>query len=155
MKKDRPSPRPTPRLPIALCLAFLLSLGCAPSSEPPTESATEPTLAETSIEPAPGLIHSVFFWLREDLTDEERNAFVEGNRSMSTIPSVRRLYFGPPAATEAREVVDNSFDYALILHFDDLAGQNAYQVHPLHQQMVEQHSDKWTRVVVHDSQVLE
>ena len=54
----------------------------------------------------------------------------------------------------ARDVVDNSFDYALILHFDDLAGHDAYQSHPRHVQMLEEHRDKFTKVVVHDSEVI-
>lgn len=134
---------------------FLIACGAPPAentlaeSEPAAEVVTG-----APEEPTPGIIHMVLFWLRDDLTDEERDAFVEGNLSISTIPSVRRLYFGPPAATAARAVVDNTFDYALILHFDDLAGQEAYQVHPLHQRMVEEYRDKWERVVVYDSEVM-
>lgn len=155
MTKATASRRPWVRPLLALPATLLLTLACSTPAEPPPESATlaEP-VAETIRETDPGLIHSVFFWLREDLTDEERASFVAGNRSMTAIPSVRGLYFGPPAATEARDVVDNSFDYALILHFDDLEGQAAYQVHPLHKEMVEKHSDKWTRVVVYDSEVM-
>jgi hypothetical protein len=102
----------------------------------------------------PGLIHHVFFWLKEDLSDAERNDFLKGVKSLGTINTVRAFYIGPPASTEKREVVDNSFSYALLVHFDDVAGQNEYQVDPIHLKFVEDHQDKWTRVTVYDNTVL-
>lgn len=142
---------------IRLTLLFiaLTAFACVGPSEPSAGAQTGPVAEaapETSADEAPGLIHTVVFWLREDLTDEERMAFVEDNRSLITIPSVKRLYFGPPAPTEPRPIVDSSYDYLLILHFDDLAGQDAYQVDPLHEKMLEEHRDKWTRILVYDSQ---
>jgi len=103
----------------------------------------------------PGLIHNVFFWLREDLTEAERAAFLEGVKSLGTIDQVRAIYIGPPASTEKREVVDNSFSYALLVHFDDIEGQNAYQIDPIHLKFVDDHQDKWTRVTVYDNTVME
>lgn len=102
----------------------------------------------------PGLIHNVFFWLREDLTAEEEAAFLEGVKSLGTVNTVRAIYIGPPAPTEARDVVDNSFSYALLVHFDNIEGQNAYQVDPIHLKFVEDHEDKWTRVRVYDTTLI-
>ena len=35
--------------------------------------------------------------------------------------------------------------------FDDVEGQNAYQVHPIHQKFVEDCSHLWRKVTVFDS----
>jgi hypothetical protein len=104
---------------------------------------------------APGLIHSVFFWLKEGISDADRNAFLAGIASLESIEYVRHMYVGPPAATEERGVVDNSYSIALIVHFDDLAGQDAYQVDPIHLRFVEELNEAWTKVVVYDSMVTE
>lgn len=103
----------------------------------------------------PGLIHNVFFWLREDLSAAEEAAFLEGVKSLNTISTVKAFYLGPPASTEKRDVVDNSFSYALLVHFDDIEGQNAYQIDPIHLKFVEDHQDKWTRVTVYDNSLID
>lgn len=99
----------------------------------------------------PGLIHNVFFWLKSDLSPAQKNAFLAGIKSLEKIATVKAAYIGPPASTEERDVVDNSFSYALLLHFDDIAGQDAYQVDPIHLKFVEDHKNKWERVVVYDN----
>ncbi len=101
----------------------------------------------------PGLIHTVFFWLKADLTEEEKAAFLQGVQSLRSIKHIKACYIGPPAPTEERGVVDNSYSFALINHFDDVAGQDAYQVDPIHLKFVEDHKDKWTKVVVYDNLV--
>lgn len=101
----------------------------------------------------PGLVHSVFFWLNEDLSEADHAAFLEGVESLRGVESVQQMYVGPVAPTEARGVVDNTYSIALIVHFDDVAGQDAYQIHPLHLQFIEDHKDKWTKVIVYDNLV--
>lgn len=115
---------------------------------------TERELAETqeALANDGGLIHSVFFWMRDDLTEEETAEFEESLQSLQKIESIRRFYWGTTAETEERGVVDRSYDYALIVHFEDIAGHNEYQPHDIHQKFVEG-SDKWTKVVVYDANV--
>jgi hypothetical protein len=100
----------------------------------------------------PGFIHTVFFWFAEGVTEEQKAAFVEGLESLREVPTVRKFYIGLPAGTP-REVVDNSYDYALILFFDDKAGQDAYQVHPIHQAFAQGLEEVWERVQVYDTVV--
>jgi hypothetical protein len=107
--------------------------------------------AEQTLADKPGLIHSVFFWLKEDLSEADEAAFIAGVESLKTIRSIKSCYIGPPAPTEERGVVDNSYSYALIVHFEDVTGQDAYQVDPIHLKFVEDHQDKWTKVVVYDN----
>ncbi|WP_367388365.1 Dabb family protein [Lewinella sp. LCG006] len=104
-------------------------------------------------EEQPGLIHSVFFWLKEDLSEADRAAFRAGVASLRAVSSVKNMYIGPVAPTEARGVVDNSYSIALLVHFADVAAQDAYQIDPIHLKFVEDHKDKWTKVVVYDSLV--
>lgn len=99
-------------------------------------------------------MHVVHFWLDEGLTDAEREDFLAGVRSLSEVPTVRQAWIGPPADTPSRGVVDNSFDYALVMWFDDVAGHDAYQEHPIHLAFVEAHEDKFARVRVRDNGVL-
>lgn len=114
--------------------------------------ATIDSLQQAASDEGPGFIHTVFFWFNEGVTEEEKTTFMEGLKSLSEVPTVREFHIGPPAGTP-REVVDNSYDYALILHFDDKEGQDAYQVHPIHQAFVETSEGVWERVQVYDTLV--
>ncbi|MFW5841325.1 MAG: Dabb family protein, partial [Planctomycetota bacterium] len=95
------------------------------------------------------LIHSVYFWLKNDVTDRKKDAFVDGLKSLAGISTVDRLHIGTAASTEQRPVVDNSFDYALIIELADPAAQEIYQGDPIHLQFAEDFKDLWTKVLVH------
>lgn len=94
--------------------------------------------------------HTVLFWLRDDLSPEEEGEFEAGLRSLTAIDLVRGSLVGTPAGTD-REVVDNSFDLALHLDFEDADDQDAYQAHPVHREFVEDCEAYWERVQVYDS----
>jgi hypothetical protein len=97
------------------------------------------------------LAHHVFFWLKNPDSREDRDKLLAGLRTLEKIETVRKLHIGVPASTEKRDVVDNSYSVSELMFFDDVAGQNAYQVHPIHRKFVEQCSNLWQRVVVYDS----
>lgn len=107
--------------------------------------------AQAACPSLPKLIHQVYFWLHNPDSAEDRDKLIEGLNSLRQIDSVRGLQIGLPASTEKRDVVDNSYQVSETMLFDDAAGQNAYQVHPLHQAFVEQYSHLWRKVVVYDS----
>ena len=94
-------------------------------------------------------IHTVYFWLKDDLTDAQVAAFVEGLESLLTIKPMIAAEIGVPIPSH-REVVDSSYDYSLHMQFETTADQDAYQEHPVHAAFVEQHKDKWIRVTVYD-----
>ncbi len=96
------------------------------------------------------MTHTVFFWLRSDLTADEHAAFEAGLRSLLAIPGATRALVGRPAATPKRDVIDDSYDWALELDFPSLAAQDEYQAHPTHVAFVEAHKAKWGRVQVYD-----
>lgn len=95
-------------------------------------------------------VHSVYFWLREDLSTAEREKFLAGVRSLATIESLRHVFIGTPADTD-RPVIDRSYDVALTTVFDDDAGHEAYQVHPVHEQFKADCSPLWRKVLIYDS----
>lgn len=98
----------------------------------------------------PPVVHHVFFWLKNPKSKEDLQRLLTGLRTLGGIESVKAIHIGVPAETEQRGVVDASYSASEILFFDDVAGQNAYQVHPVHQQFVEDCQHLWERVVVYD-----
>ena len=99
----------------------------------------------------PPLVHPVFFWLKNPASKEDLARLLAGLRTLEGIDTVRGIHIGVPADTEQRGVVDGSYSASEILFFDDVEGQNAYQVHPIHKQFVADCEHLWERVVVYDA----
>jgi hypothetical protein len=97
------------------------------------------------------LAHHVFFWLKNPDSKEDRDKLIEGLKTLEKIETVKSLRIGVPARTEKRDVVDNSFSVSELMFFDDVEGQNAYQVHPIHKKFVEDCSHLWEKVIVYDA----
>jgi Stress responsive A/B Barrel Domain len=95
-------------------------------------------------------IHTVYFWLQEDLTTANLGEFEQGLKSLLTILHVREGYWGKPAGTP-REVVDNSYAYSLTMFFKSTAEHDSYQVDEVHNEFVAKNKAKWKRVQVYDS----
>lgn len=98
----------------------------------------------------PPVVHHVFFWLKNPKSKEDLARLLTGLRTLSGIETVKAIHIGVPAETEQRGVVDASYSASEILFFDDVAGQNAYQVHPIHKKFVADCEHLWERVVVYD-----
>lgn len=105
----------------------------------------------TANNPMPKLLHHVFFWLKNPELKEDLAKLIAGVKSLGAIETVRSIHVGVPASTEKREVIDNSYHVSELLGFDDVAGQDAYQVHPLHQKFIDEHQHLWSKVVVYDA----
>ncbi len=105
----------------------------------------------TANNPMPKLLHHVFFWLKNPESKEDLAKLIAGVKSLGSIETVRSIHVGIPASTEKREVIDNSYHVSELLGFDDVAGQDAYQVHPLHQKFIDEHQHLWSKVVVYDA----
>lgn len=104
--------------------------------------------------PTPGLIHTVFFWKKASVTDEQWADFTTGIRMLGDISTVQSIFIGPHADTEARDVVDHSYGLALIVHFANQADQDAYQTDPIHLAFIDRYEALWEQVKVYDTQVL-
>lgn len=98
----------------------------------------------------PKLLHHVFFWLKNPESKADRDQLIAGIKTLAAIETVRSFHVGVPASTEKREVVDNSYQVSELLGFDDVAGQDVYQVHPIHKKFVDENQHLWSKVVVYD-----
>lgn len=99
-----------------------------------------------------GIIHHVFFWLKNPDSKEDRDKLIEGLKTLKKIKTIRTMHIGIPASTEKRDVVDNSYHVSELMFFDDLAGQKTYQDHPIHQEFIKNCSHLWAKVLVYDAQ---
>ena len=97
------------------------------------------------------LINHVFFWLKEPKNEAHKKQLVKALTDLLKVETIRMSHIGFPAGTESRDVVDHSYSVSYMVIFDDQAGQDAYQVHPLHLKFVEENSHLWNKVVVYDS----
>lgn len=97
------------------------------------------------------LVHTVIFWLKNDLSDEERSTFFKEVATLGTIPSVEDFHLGTPARTPKRPVIDDSYDCAVTVVLQDLAAQDQYQIDPIHQEFIDTCSSFWERVVIYDA----
>lgn len=111
-------------------------------------AATSSSASNSSL---PKLSHHVFFWLKNPDSKEDLAKLIAGVRTLAAIETVRAIQVGVPASTEKRAVVESSYSVSELLMFDDVEGQNAYQVHPIHQKFVEDCSHLWSKVTVFDS----
>ncbi len=96
------------------------------------------------------LVHSVYFWLKDEICEAKRQAFYEGLLELSKIPTVVQLYVGKPATTEKRPVIDDTYTYGIAVVFNDIEGHNIYQTHSIHKNFLAEFSSYWNKVVVYD-----
>jgi len=97
------------------------------------------------------LTHHVLFWLKADTTEEEKYAFRGGLESLKAVETIKSIYIGTPAPI-SRPVVDTTYTFSLVIVFDDLAGHDVYQVHPVHKAFLDQFRSFFEKVVIYDAQ---
>ena len=97
-------------------------------------------------------IHTVYFWLKRELTDEQRKTFLEeGVNSLKNIESTTAVYTGVPANTD-RPVIDKSYDVGLTVVLQDLAAHDAYQEDQIHLDFIARFKDYWIKVQIYDAE---
>jgi len=96
------------------------------------------------------LIHSVYFWFKADADPAVVAAFEAGLERLTTIPDITTAHFGRPEATPKRAAVDDTYAWALVETFSDLAAHDRYQEHAIHQEFLRQFASSWQRVQVYD-----
>ena len=95
-------------------------------------------------------VHQVYFWLKNPERKEDQAQLLKGIQSLSAIEPKISFHVGVPAETD-RPVIDRSYSFSELIIFDDLAGHDNYQVHPLHSQFVEENKHLWEKVVIYDA----
>ncbi len=96
------------------------------------------------------IIHHVYFWLKESLSEDDKAKFVRGLRSLAEIDALKMSDIGVPAGTD-RAVIDSSYSYSWLTIFDSMANHDVYQEHPVHLKFVEDCAHLWDRVLIFDS----
>jgi hypothetical protein len=100
------------------------------------------------------MTHNVYFWLREDLSERQIEAFENGAATLIDIDCVVSGALSKPASTEERGVTDHSFSYHLSLEFETVDDHDTYQSHPEHEAFLEDCSSLWETVIVYDSELI-
>ena len=100
------------------------------------------------------MTHSVYFWLRDDLSAEDSATFESELLKLPSIESVKTGHIAKSAGTPERPVTDKSFSYYLHLEFDSVDAHNAYQVDPAHDHFVDSCKTMWEKVVIYDTEAL-
>ncbi|QHS61743.1 Dabb family protein [Chitinophaga agri] len=98
-------------------------------------------------------VHVVNFWLKPGLSEEDIKQFEEGVQSLKAIESLVMFNVGKPAATD-RPVIDKSYSYCELTVFNDEAGHDVYQQHPIHLAFVENCKHLWEKVLIYDSETI-
>jgi len=103
----------------------------------------------------PHFAHTVYFWLKNPDSPEDRSAFEKslGTFLDNSAYAKTRFIGRPPKAS--RDVVDGSFTYSLIVTFESAEAQQKYQVEPPHKKFVEESEKLWKKVIVYDSQSID
>ena len=80
--------------------------------------------------------HVVIFWTKPEIPDAPEKLLAGAERYLRPIPGVMSFHIGRMVKSH-RDVVDQSYQVALNLHFDSKQAEEDYQVHPLHLDFVE------------------
>lgn len=96
-------------------------------------------------------LHSVYFWLSNPESADDRAALQAGVESLRGISAIQTAYVGVPAQTR-RPVIDHSYDLSLVLVFADKAAHDAYQDHPVHLEFVAECKHLWSQVKIYDAE---
>jgi len=87
----------------------------------------------SSIEPVHdrALHHVVLCWLKEPGNTRHRQQIIEVSKSFQKIPGVLEVRVGQVVSSE-REIVDDSFDVAILVIVPDQKRLTEYLQHPIH-----------------------
>ena len=97
------------------------------------------------------LLHTVFFWLRDDLDESAKKAFENALAGLLKIKGIKFKYIGKPAATR-RAVIDRTYSYKFVIGFDDIKGHDYYQDCETHKEFVDAFKNYWVKVQVYDGE---
>ncbi|MGI9547277.1 MAG: Dabb family protein [Flavobacteriaceae bacterium] len=99
----------------------------------------------------PAFVHSVYFWLHNPDSAEDRNSFETALKELLMSSKYTKTnYIGTPPKS-SRDVVDGSFTYNLLVTFESAEAQEAYQVEDVHLKFIENAKHLWNKVVVYDA----
>lgn len=137
----------------ALTIALIfLATGCQQSQESSMEMESE-TSTQTTENSIGMLQHTVYFYLNEDVTEEQKQEFEQGLEALLSIEEIYKSEIGVPAGTPDREVTDHAFGYSIFVWFENMDDYNVYAEHPDHMDFIDQFESLWADVKVYDSDI--
>lgn len=93
--------------------------------------------------------HSVYFYLINKDPALHDSFKIEVTK-LTKIPSVVKGYVGVPAPTPKRPQVEDQYDFGLVVYFQDMAGHDLYQEHPIHKEFLTKAKSFWNKVQIFD-----
>lgn len=129
-------------------MPLLVLAGCA--SQPQAEQSN--TLVRQQAAPVQQkFMHCVFFTFKPDTPDAAIEGMVSDSyKILGQIPSVREVHAGRRDPRMTRDVNATDYTVGLVIVFDDKAGHDLYNDHPLHNQLVDKYKQHWAGVKVYD-----
>lgn len=99
----------------------------------------------------PTFTHVVYFWLKNPDDASDRAKFEKSLKTFLDSSKFAKTNFigTPPKAV--RDVVDDSFTYALIVTFESAEAQEGYQNEEVHLNFIAECKDLWNKVIVYDA----
>lgn len=96
-------------------------------------------------------IHSVYFWLKNPDSQDDRAAFEKSlKKFINSSKVIVSKHIGVPASTN-REVIDNTYTYSLIISFKNKEMHDKYQEEEVHKTFISESQDLWKKVLIYDS----
>jgi len=77
------------------------------------------------------LVHTVYFDLKEDLTEAEKDTFYQEIETLHKIPVVKGLVYGDFADLKDKRAM-SEYELVMQMHFTNEKEFQEYQAHPLH-----------------------
>lgn len=143
----------------SISLLILFASACQPGNNQSDNDQPEmsgQTEMSSQTESSIGMLqHTVFFYMNDDVTEEEREQFEEGLIKLLEIPEVYRSETGIPAGTEERDVTDHSYAYSIYTWFETMEDYNVYAEHPDHLEFIDTYNHLWSDVKVYDADIFD
>lgn len=102
--------------------------------------------------------HVVLFRPRSGLTREQRGALVESfSRAIRDIPGVRRARVGRRVThgPSYEHLMNEDYEFAALLEFDDLAALAQYLKHPAHEDLGQRFFGSFEAALIYDYEMSE
>lgn len=134
------------------------AVACQQNQESSVEMESEVTNETTTstTENSIGMLqHTVYFYLNDDVTDEQKQEFEAGLEALVSINEVYKSEIATPADTPNRDVTDNTFGYSIFVWFETMDDYNVYADHPDHLEFIDQFESLWADVKVYDSDIIQ
>lgn len=135
---------------LIICVSVLLLTACE-SADENREMTTTPT-PDIKV----GMLqHNVYFYLNEDVTEDEKEEFEDGLEELLSIEEIFKSEIGIPGSTSERDVTDHSFGYSIFTWFETIEDYDVYADHPVHLDFIDKYNHLWADVKVYDSEIIQ